>query len=116
MYTGQEAHRPANRTSKCLPPFAFGNGYSLTAFDLGNAGVKLELRHDGDVGAAIILPSAEVQRLGKWLLQTLGQDKHGFPVELGGILERLSKTRIEESVLQRGDKRRIKEALQALRG
>jgi len=34
---------------------------------------------------------------------------------LGGILERLSKTRIEESVLQRGDKRRIKEALQALR-
>lgn len=116
MYTGQEAHGPANRTSKSLPPFAFGNGYSLTAFDLGNAGVKLELDHDGDVGAAIILPSAEVQRLGKWLLRTLGQDKHGFPVELGGILERLSKTRIEDSVLQRGDKRRIKEALQALRG
>lgn len=115
MYTGQEAQKPANRTSKSLSPFEFGNGYSLTAFDLGNAGVKLELHYDGAVGAAIILPPGEVQRLGKWLLRTLGQNEYGFPVELGGILERLSKTRIEDSVLQRGDKKRIREALQALK-
>jgi len=115
VYTGQEPQKPPQRKVASLPPFVFGNGYSLTAFDLGKAGVKLELHHNGDVGAAIILPAAQVQRLGRWLLRTLGQDEHGFPVELGGILERLSKTKIENSVLERGDKKRIKEALRALR-
>lgn len=115
MYIEQEAQKLPHRKVASLPPFVFGNGYSLSAFDLGNSGVKLELHHNGDVGAAIILPSAQVQRLGRWLLRTLGQDEHGFPVELGGILERLSKTKIENSVLERGDKKRIKEALRALR-
>lgn len=115
MYIGQDTHRPANRASSSLKPFVYGNGYSLCAYDLGGGGVKLELHHEGEVGAAILLPAEEVQNLGRWLLRTLGQDAHGFPVELGGILERLSKTRIEESILQRGDKKRIKQALQALR-
>jgi len=115
VYIGQETQKPANRSSSSLPPFSFGNGYSLKAFDLGSAGVKLELYQDDRVGAAIILPPGEAGRLGKWLLRTLGQDKHGFPVELGGILERISKAKIEDSILQRGDKKRIREALRALK-
>jgi len=115
VYSEKQAQKLPQRREASLPPFVYGNGYSLSAFDLGNTGVKLELHHNGDVGAAIILPSAQVQRLGKWLLRTLGQDEYGFPVELGGILERLSKTKIEDSVLERGDKKRIKEALRALR-
>jgi hypothetical protein len=115
VYIGQDTQGPANHTSSSLPPFRYGNGYSLTAFDLGNGGVKLELHCDGEIGAAIILPSAEVQKLGKWLLRTLGQDEHGFPVELAAVLERVSKAKIAASELQRGDKKRIKEALRALR-
>jgi hypothetical protein len=115
VYIGQDAHKPAHRRSSSLAPFAFGNGYCLSAFDLGAKGVKLELHHGGDVAAAIILPPAEVGNLGRWLLRTLGQDEHGFPVELGPILERLSKTGIASAALQRGDKKRIKEALRAMR-
>ena len=115
MYIGQDTQGSANRKSSSLPPYLYGNGYSLSAFDLGNGGVKLELHHNGEIGAAIILPPSEVQRLGKWLLRTLGQDKHGFPVELGAVLERISKAKIEDSTLLRGDKKRIKEALRALR-
>ena len=115
MYIGQDARRPTYGRSSSLAPFIFGNGYSLTAFDLGNGGVKMELGHDGDVGAAIILPAEEVRNLGRWLLATLGQDEHGLPMELGGILERLSKTKIQHSILERGDKKRIKEALRVLR-
>jgi hypothetical protein len=98
-----------------LPPFVFGKGYSLSAFDLGNSGVKIELHHNGSVDAAVMLPPEAVQGLGRWLLRTLGQDEHGFPVELGGILERLSKAKVNSSILERGDKKRIKQALQALR-
>jgi hypothetical protein len=116
VYIGQDSPKPANRTSSSsLPPFAFGSGYSLRAFDLGNTGVKLELQHNGGTEAAIILPPREVGNLGRWLLRTLGQDEHGFPVELGGILERLSKTNLKYPILERGDKKRIKEALRALR-
>ncbi len=116
MYVGNDAYRPANRRSSSLPPFVFGNGYSLTAFDLGGTGVKMELRHEGKVEAAILIPPEEAGNLGRWLLATLGQDEHGFPVELGGILERLSKAKVENSILERGDKKRIKQALRALRG
>jgi len=116
VYIGEDSPKPANPiSSSSLPPFAFGSGYSLKAFDLGNAGVKLELHHNGDAEAAIILPPPEVANLGQWLLRTLGQDKHGFPVELGGILERLSKPNLKLPILERGDKKRIKEALRALR-
>ena len=115
MYIGQEAQKPAGRRSSSLPPFVFGNGYSLSAFDLGGSGVKVELRHNGDVGAAIIMPPEEVHKLGRWLLRTLGQDQHGLPSELGRILERLSKTKVQQSILERGDKKRIKEALRVLK-
>lgn len=115
VYIGQENQKSAGRTSPSLPSFVFGNGYALTAYDLGSGGVKIELDHIGDVGAAIILPPEEVGNLGRWLLQTLGQDKHGLPVEIGGILERLSKAPAKLPMLERGDKKHIKEALRALR-
>lgn len=115
MYIGQESQKSAGRTSTSLPSFEYGNGYTLTAYDLGSGGVKIELDHNGDVGAAIILPPEEVGNFGRWLLRTLGQDKHGLPVEIGGILERLSKAPTKLPILERGDKKRIKEALRALR-
>ena len=115
MYMGQDDPGPVDRRSSSLAPFTFGNGYSLIAFDLGNGGVKLELQHQGEPSAAILLPSEEVRNLGKWLLRTLGQDERGLPLEIGGILERLSKAKVKTSILERGDKKHIKEALEALR-
>lgn len=77
--------------------------------------MKLELSHNGDVGAAVMLPPEAVQELGRWLLRTLGQDEHGFPVEIGEILERISKAKKTNPILQRGDKTRIREAIRALK-
>ena len=37
------------------------------------------------------------------------------PHEISGILERLSKAKVKTSILERGDKKRIKEALETLR-
>ena len=116
MYVGNDAFGSVSRRPSSLAPFVFGNGYSLAAFDLGGGGVKMEMRREDDVEAAIIIPPEEAGNLGRWLLATLGQDEHGFPVELGSILERLSKAKVESSILERGDKKRIKQALRALRG
>jgi len=115
VYIGQDSDEAVNRKSSSLPPFRYEAGYCLNVSDRGGAGVKLELSHDGDIGAAVMLPPETVQELGRWLLRTLGQDEHGFPVELGGILERLSKEKKASAILQRGDKTRIREALQALK-
>ena len=115
MYVGQNSEKPVNCTTSSLPSFVYGNGYSLTASDLGSGGVKLELGCRGDVGAAILLPPEEVGNLGRWLLQTLGQDQYGFPFEIREILERLSKAPAPSEILERGDKKRIKEALRVLR-
>jgi hypothetical protein len=62
-----------------------------------------------------MLPPEAVQELGRWLLRTLGQDEYGFPVELSGILERISKAKKTNPILQRGDKTRIREAIRALK-
>ena len=115
MFMGPDSDRPTKRKSSSLPPFVYENGYCLAVSDLGRVGVKLTLSHDGDVGAAILLPPKAVETFGKWLLRTLGQDEYGFPVELGGILERLSKTKAKQSFFERGDKKRIQQALRALR-
>ena len=115
MYIADHSGRPSGRRSSSLPPFVHDNGYRLRVSDRGNSGVKLELAHDGEVAAAIILPAETVEQLGKWLLRTLGQDEYGFPVELGGILERLSKVKAAQPILERGDKKRIRQALRALR-
>lgn len=101
------------RTS--LPGFSFENGFSFTATDLGNNGVKIEFSHQNDVAAAIILPPRAVAQCGMWLLKTLGQDKHGLPTGFSDILRRVSKHKGIERSLERGDKTRIKDAIRVLR-
>jgi len=98
-----------------LPGFVYRNGFSLSATDLGNNGVKIEFSHENDVAAAIILPPDAVEQCGRWMLKTLGQDKHGLPEEFPMVLRRLSQHKGIERSLERGDKKRIKDALRALR-
>jgi len=107
--------KPAGRRLSALPGFRYCNGYTFRATDLGKQGVKIELMHEEDVGAAIILPPKEAGRCGRWLLQTLGQDRHGLPEELADILQRLSGQKGAERFLEWGDKKKIKDALKILR-
>ena len=107
-------HSKLERQYDVLPAFTFRNGYTLQASDLGNAGVKIELIHEHDTMGAIILPPEEVGEYGRWLLQTLGQDRYGLPRELPEILKRLSKQKKANQILQRGDKTKIRDALKVL--
>jgi hypothetical protein len=95
--------------------FRYKDGYTLSAIDLGVRGVKIELNQTYDDGAAIILPPEKVQDCGIWLLQTLGQDRHGLPKELTDILARLINHKKAAQILERGDKTKIKDALKVLR-
>ena len=106
--------RSFDRRFGVLPAFIFRNGYTLETSDLGNSGVKIELLHENDAVAAIILPPKEVGEFGRWLLQTLGQDRYGLPKELPEILSRLSKQKKATQILRRGDKTRIRDALKVL--
>jgi hypothetical protein len=107
--------RTLDRRFDVLPAFIVRNGYTLEASDLGNAGVKIELLHEHDTVGAIILPPDEVGEYGRWLLQTLGQDRYGLPQELPEILTRLSKQKTANQILKRGDKTKIKDALRVLK-
>jgi hypothetical protein len=98
-----------------LSGFCYRNGYTFQATDLGNRGVKIELFHEHEAGGAIILPPKEVGQCGRWLLRTLGQDRHGLPEELREILKRLSSQQGASRVLRRGDKKKIKDAIRVLR-
>ncbi len=97
-----------------IPGFTYEDGYTFSATDLANRGVKIDLAHEHDRSAAIILPPEKVAECGRWLLQTLGQDRHGLPNGLSDILRRLSKLTPNASILERGDKTRIREALRVL--
>lgn len=112
---GKETGKSANVNRGALPGFRYENGFEFSATDMGNNGVKVEFSHENDVAAAIILPPGEVGQCGKWLLKTLGQDKHGLPNGLSDILRRLSKHKGIERSLERGDKKRIKDAIRILR-
>jgi hypothetical protein len=114
--TGSRANRNLSRRHSSLSGFEYQNGYRFSATDLGKQGVKIELLHRDDAEAAIILPPKEVGKCGKWLLQTLGQDRFGLPPELPDILKRLTKQKGTKRVLQRGDKKRISDALKVLQG
>lgn len=107
------ARKTAKLARRSLPGFQYQNGYSFSATDLGNNGVKIELFHENDVASAIIIPTGAVGEFGKWLLDTLGQDQHGFPNELPDILRRLCK--YKRPVFKRGDKKRLKDTIRALR-
>ena len=98
-----------------LQAFRYEAGYTLSASDLGNLGVKIELNNEYDNGLAIILPPIKVGECGMWLLETIGQENHGLFQELRDILERLSKQNRLQTKLQRGDKKTIKEVLKVLK-
>lgn len=98
-----------------LPAFLYEDGYTLLATDLGKSGVKIELSHNYNVGGALILPPEQVEAYGRWLLETLGQDSNGLPKQLTGILERLSKQTGFKAKLERGDKKKMKDALKVLK-
>lgn len=98
-----------------LPEFHYEDGYRLSAKDLGKAGVKIELSHNYNVGGAIILPPSQVREYGAWLMETLEQESNGLPKQLVEILERLSKQSGPRARLERGDKKKIRDALRVLK-
>lgn len=112
--TGNSPDKPTKYGRGVLPAFRYEDGYTLSASDLGKIGVKIELNHEHDAGVAIILPPEKVAECGRWLLETLEQDSNGLPQQLRDILERLSKQSGFKPTLQRGDKKKIREALKVL--
>lgn len=98
-----------------LSAFHYEDGYRFSAIDLGTQGVKIELNQDYDVGAAIILPTEKVHQCGRWLLKTIGQNSFGLPAELTDVLARILSHEKSGKILQRGDKKKIKDALKVLR-
>jgi len=107
-------NRSSRRPRAALPAFAYEDGYAFSATDLGKLGVKIELKHRYDTAGAIILPPGKVAECGRWLLETLEQESHGLPKGLRGILERLSRQSGFKPTLERGDKKKIKDALKVL--
>ena len=114
--------RSSNRSKRllkhhraALPEFHYEDGYRLSVKDLGKAGVKIELSHNYNVGGAIILPPRQVRECGTWLMETLEQESNGLPKQLTEILERLSKQTGSRAKLERGDKKKMREALRALK-
>jgi hypothetical protein len=95
--------------------FRYENGYTLSAVDLGAQGVKVELNRTFDIGGAIILPPQKVQECGRWLLQSLGQDSFGLPKDLSDVLSRIIKHKKSGQIFERGDKKKIRDALKILR-
>ncbi len=112
---GNSPNKPLKHPRSALPAFRYEAGYTLSASDLGKLGVKIELNHEHDTGVAIILPPRKVGECGVWLLETLEQESNGLLKELFGILERLAKQKGFRPTLQRGDKKKLKDALKVLK-
>jgi len=112
---GDRTEKRITQMYSAFSTFHYEEGYKFSAIDLGTQGVKIELNQDHDVGAAIILPTEKVHECGRWLLRTIGQDSLGLPKELTDILARLISHEKSGKILQRGDKKKIKDALKVLR-
>ena len=97
-----------------IPEFAYQNGYLLSISDLGKNGVKIELLHQADE-AAVILPPTEAKQCAYWLLNTIGLKNNEPLTKLPDILKRLIKHKQSNRILQYGDKKKIKDAIKALR-
>jgi len=102
---------------KCvaLAGFLFEDGYIFSATDLGKKGVKIELSHKDEDSAAVILPPQKAEECARWLLQTLEQPNRDLLRELPDILKRLTKQKGLGQALQRGDKKKIRDAVKILR-
>ncbi|MHC4528286.1 MAG: hypothetical protein ACYTEX_11890 [Planctomycetota bacterium] len=103
------------RKRSAISEFCYENGYALSVTDLGNKGVKIELGHEYGDGGAIILPPEKAKECAKWLLRTIGQIKHSPLKELCDILQRLMREKALGQALQRGEKKKIAEAVRLLR-
>lgn len=112
---GNYPDKLANHIQTALPEFRYEAGYILSASDLGRLGVKIELNNQHDTGVAIILPPGKVGECGIWLLETLAQESNGLLKQLLTVLERLSKQKGSRPILQRGDKKIIKDAIKVLK-
>lgn len=104
-----------DKKRSALSEFCYENGYRLSVTDLGNQGVKIELVHEYKDGGAIIVPPAKAKECGKWLLQTIGQIKYSPLKELVDILQRLMREESLGQILQRGEKKKIREAVRLLK-
>lgn len=100
----------ANEEQESLSGFHYKNGFTLSCTDLGNAGIKIELIHSGRESNAIILPPGKTEEYGKWLLNTIGQRNLDLPTELPKILEKFVKVKKLSRMLDRDDKKQIKDA------
>ena len=98
-----------------LPGYTYEDGYKLSAIDLGDHGVKIELSRAFDVGGAVILPPDQVRECGRWLMKSLGQNSFGISTDLVDVLQRLIRHQKASKILERGDKKKIKDALKVLR-
>ena len=107
--------RQINERYKALPGFTYKNGYTLSTTDLGDHGVKIELNRAFDVGGAVILPPDKVHECGRWMLKSLGQNSLGLSTELVDVLQRIIRHKKASKILERGDKKKIKDALKILR-
>jgi len=112
--SSETRNKSSRRPRAALPPFAYEDGYTFSATDLGKLGIKIELKHRYETAGAIILPPKEVAKCGRWMLETLEQESHGLPKGLRVILERLSRQSGFKPTLERGDKKKIKDALKVL--
>jgi hypothetical protein len=106
---------PISQKAAALPGFYYENGYALALADLGKMGVKVELTDNHEGTAAVILPPDKIEECSKWLSKTLGQRCRLLPEELSKILGRLAKEKGPNKILERGDKKTIKEALKLLK-
>jgi hypothetical protein len=105
---------PRSQGVAALPEFHYKNGYTLCLADLGKVGVKIELIDSDEGSAAVILPPDKTQECSKWLSRTIGQRSRSLPEEISKILGRLLKEKEPKKILERGDKKTIKEALKLL--
>ena len=110
----QSEGKPRGRGFAALPEFHYSNGYTLRLADLGKVGVKIELTDANEASAAVILPPDKAQECSKWLSRTIGQRGLSLPEELSKILGRLLRERKPKKILERGDRKTIREALKLL--
>jgi hypothetical protein len=113
--TDYETGKPLMKNRPSLSEFRYENGYVFRGTDLGGLGVKIELLHGDEGGGAIILPPGKAQECAKWLLQTLGQIRPGLPEEFPDVLQRIIKRKETGRILERGDKKKIRDALRVLK-
>ena len=101
--------KPISQETPALSGFYYKNGYELVLSDLGKLGVKIELTNAQESSAAVILPPNKTEECSKWMGKTLGLRNQNLPGELSKIFRRLLKEKRPEKILERGDKKIIKD-------